>query len=151
MHNLLSTFHSDKSILYFSLTILQACQACQGRWCRRIFCTLHPPHRRILAGRTWCACSSWSTTDVKEEEKTLKCSVLSKETCQLLFKKKLYWGSKVYWPCGSLFLPRVTAWYPNTIEQEQQEGKRVPDGHGQSFGSWPWQKKAILDSRKIGK
>ena len=25
-------------------------------------------------------------------------------------------------------------------QQEEQDAKRVPDGHGQSFGSWPWQK-----------
>ena len=25
-------------------------------------------------------------------------------------------------------------------QQEQQHAKRVPDGHGRSFGSWPWQK-----------
>ena len=26
--------------------------------------------------------------------------------------------------------------------QQQQHGKRVPDGHGRSFGSWLWQKNA---------
>ena len=36
--------------------------------------------------------------------------------------------------CGSLFLPRVTAWFQRTTR------RRVPDGHGQSFGSRPWQK-----------
>ena len=25
-------------------------------------------------------------------------------------------------------------------QEEQQHAKRVPDGHGRSFGSWPWQK-----------
>ena len=25
-------------------------------------------------------------------------------------------------------------------EQEEEHAKRVPDGHGRSFGSWPWQK-----------
>ena len=25
-------------------------------------------------------------------------------------------------------------------QQEQQQKERVPDGHGRSFGSWPWQK-----------
>ena len=26
-------------------------------------------------------------------------------------------------------------------QEQQQQAKRVPDGHGRSFGSWPWQKK----------
>ena len=25
-------------------------------------------------------------------------------------------------------------------EQKEQHAKRVPDGYGRSFGSWPWQK-----------
>ena len=30
-------------------------------------------------------------------------------------------------------------------EQEQEHAKRVPDGHGRSFGSWPWQKLKIKE------
>ena len=29
-------------------------------------------------------------------------------------------------------------------QQEEQHAKRVSDGHGRSFGSWPGQKNAIL-------
>jgi hypothetical protein len=25
-------------------------------------------------------------------------------------------------------------------EEQEEDAKRVPDGHGRSFGSWPWQK-----------
>ena len=30
-------------------------------------------------------------------------------------------------------------------EEESEDAKRKPDGHGRSFGSGPWQKKNILD------
>ena len=29
-------------------------------------------------------------------------------------------------------------------EQQPQQSERVRDGHGQSFGSWPWQKVDML-------
>ena len=28
--------------------------------------------------------------------------------------------------------------------QKQEHAKRVPDGHGRSFGSWPWQKGCLM-------
>ena len=28
-------------------------------------------------------------------------------------------------------------------EEEEEHAKRVPDGHGRSFGSWPWQKTSV--------
>ena len=31
----------------------------------------------------------------------------------------------------------------------QQDAKRVPDGHGRSFGSWPWQKPAEFQKEDI--
>ena len=29
---------------------------------------------------------------------------------------------------------------PQQQQEEQEHDKRVPDGHGRSLGSWPWQK-----------
>ena len=63
--------------------------------------------------------------------------------------------SKVYCPCGSLLL----SWSLCDLHQQQEEqGKRVPDGHGWSFGSWPWQKGPQIiwigpygQSQKIGR
>ena len=42
----------------------------------------------------------------------------------------------MYCACGSLFSPRVTL----EIQEQEEEKKRVTDGHGRSFGYWPWQK-----------
>ena len=28
-------------------------------------------------------------------------------------------------------------------QEEEHHAKRVPDGHGRSFGSWPWQKNQV--------
>ena len=56
-----------------------------------------------------------------------------------------YWGSKVYCACGSLFS------HVSCVQEQQlqQQAKRVPDGHGRSFGSWPLQKhKVNLMERK---
>ena len=33
-------------------------------------------------------------------------------------------------------------------QEKQQQPKRVPDGHSQSYGSWPWQK-FITQSKNI--
>ena len=30
------------------------------------------------------------------------------------------------------------------MTRQQQQAKRVPDGHGLSYGSWPWQKYFLL-------
>ena len=27
---------------------------------------------------------------------------------------------------------------------QEEDAKRVPDGHGRSFGSWPWQKRCSV-------
>ena len=37
-------------------------------------------------------------------------------------------------------------------EEQEEDAKRVPDGHGRSFGSWPWQKLSIESTnwRKFG-
>ena len=32
---------------------------------------------------------------------------------------------------------------PLDIQQEEKDAKKVSDGHGRSFGFWPWQK--VLD------
>ena len=32
---------------------------------------------------------------------------------------------------------------PQQEEEQQEDAKRVPDGHGRSFGSGPWQKQAV--------
>ena len=34
-------------------------------------------------------------------------------------------------------------------EEEEEDAKRGPDGHGRSFGSRPWQKKGRIYSLKI--
>ena len=41
--------------------------------------------------------------------------------------------------CGSLFSLSVTLDLQEE-EQVEEDAKRVPDGHGRSFGSRPWQK-----------
>ena len=51
----------------------------------------------------------------------------------------------MYCACDSLFLPRVTLAAPRTRTR-----KRVTDGHGRSFGSWPWQKEEG-NRRKCGR
>ena len=48
-------------------------------------------------------------------------------------------------PWISMYIVQVAACFrlvsPLDFQQQQEEdAKRVPDGHGQSFGSWPWQK-----------
>ena len=32
---------------------------------------------------------------------------------------------------------------PLDFHQEEEDAKKVSDGHGRSFGSWPWQKQVI--------
>ena len=45
---------------------------------------------------------------------------------------------------GPKYIVHVAACFclmsPLHFQQEQQQAKRVPDGHGRSFGLWPWQK-----------
>ena len=42
---------------------------------------------------------------------------------------------------------------PLDFQEEQQDAKRVPDGHGRSFESWPLQKasKLLKSTNKYGK
>ena len=49
------------------------------------------------------------------------------------------------WPRGSSIVDvaacfRLVSPLDSQQHQQQEHAKRVPDGHGQSFGSWPWQK-----------